>query len=139
MTKFYKYPEHDFTLFIAELDSTADEYIQVLKDYKDIGATKYEMYDLSRLKLIFSPGDVHKIVKYHSETDFSRPLGSKTALFASSALIYALARMYEMIAEVKNLPWETRVFNTIRDVGNWLEIEDISEIISNEIDDINNI
>lgn len=55
---------------------------------------------------------------------FEKLSGMRTAIVASTDLLYGFSRMYQALAELRGSPLKVEVFRTEGEARKWLEIED---------------
>jgi len=61
-----------------------------------------------------------RIDSYHSE----KLAGMRTAIVASTDLLYGFSRMYQSLVEVRDAPATVEVFRTEKEAREWLGLED---------------
>lgn len=127
MLLFVKYEELDFTHFTCEAVTTIEEWIEGLLHYDAAGPTKYELYDLRKVEVLPETKDIQQIADLGESVNNPRPLGAKTALLVSNKVQFGLARMYCLLAESHDHPWETEVFYALEGAVAWLGI-DLSDV-----------
>ena len=86
-----------------------------------------ELVDLSGIEDIqASPTALEtniRIDSSHSE----KLAGMRTAIVASTDLLYGFSRMYQSLVEVRNAPATVEVFRNEKDARKWLGLEDIGD------------
>lgn len=70
-------------------------------------------------------GDIEAIVEMTEMKKDLRPANSKTAIVATYPLVYGLARMYGVFFELRELPWELEVFNSMGKALDWIDPDDM--------------
>ena len=72
---------------------------------------------------IFLPRKIKEIINFAKEDMRSRKKG-KTAIVASSGIGYGLAKMHEAFAEIGNVPYPVRSFDSIDEALSWINSKD---------------
>lgn len=120
--RFKRYPDLDFTLFVAGAEVTIDGWLATLQQYVGEGNTRYEMYDLREVQSAFGADEVRRLAALARVQKDLRPPGSKTALCVARADHYGLSRIYSSMTEM-DVPWETNAFNSMEAAWAWLGID----------------
>ena len=98
------------------------EALKVFQEkYFEIYMTQNVILDLrliSANKLVTR--DIEAIVEMSEMKKDLRPANSKTAIVATYPLVYGLARMYGVFFELRELPWELEVFDSMGKALDWI-------------------
>ena len=113
-------PETQITTLTAIGPVTAEELMAALGAYYAGSPTRLALCDLSQAKLsLLSTDDIARIVSFTIARAEVRA-GGKTAILASRDLEYGMARMYEMLAELRRHPVVIRAFRDRDEALRWL-------------------
>lgn len=114
--------EFDLTVFTIEGDLTADEIITHSSEYYLDKPTKYVLWDARNGTVQnISPDTFRKIANDMREITAKRE-GGKTAFVGNydDDSDFGMGRIYEVFAEIENLPVSYRVFRDIEEAKKWL-------------------
>jgi len=115
------FPDYDFTLFVSQGDTQADEWIKTLISYGTKGITRYELFDLRQHTYLFSTQEVEKILNLTIRNTEHRPQETKTAIVVDKAAMYGISRIYDILAEIEGIEGlVTEVFYDIGEAVEWL-------------------
>jgi hypothetical protein len=118
------YRSDTLTIFIVTEILAFNEVMEALMAfYEKDQPTENVMWDASQVNHAdLSDERFNKLISYEQGHIHSRPRG-KTALVASSDLLYELAKMAEVLASKTKLPHKFEVFRSTREALHWLKNE----------------
>ena len=112
--------ERELTVFTVEGVVRADDVATAVETFYRNSVTLNVLWDLSGADVSRIEGsDIEKIVHMsvpHGETR----VGGKTAVVATEDLTFGLSRVYEMLKEIEQLPFQTSVFRSLDEANAWL-------------------
>jgi len=92
-----------------------------------IGPGVRELVDLSGIEEIQGgAGGLEENIRIDS-THSEKLAGMRTAIVATTDLLYGFSRMYQSLAEVKDSPLTVEVFRTEKEARKWLGLESDTE------------
>jgi hypothetical protein len=113
-------PRARITTLTAVGPLTADELIAALGEYYEGSPTPLAVCDLSAAKLaLLTADDIARIVAFTIVRAEVRA-GGKTAILAPGDLEYGMARMYEVLCELRKHPVVIRAFRERDEALAWL-------------------
>ena len=108
--------------------------VVIEKDLKDqaeavaadprIGPGARELVDLSGIEDIQGDSRALELNIQIDSAHREKLAGMRTAIVASTDLLYGFARMYQSLAEVKDSPLTVEVFRTVEKAREWLGLQD---------------
>jgi len=114
----------DLTIFTATGDVTFKEMISIFDSYYEAGSTHYEIYDFSR-----GTGETvtFKQIGQMIEKGASRPSHKnwQTAIVVSNDIGFKMARIFQGMTEIGKTPQKAKVFRSLDDAYEWLDIPPI--------------
>ena len=115
-------PEKNLTIFNVEGYLVFEDFMVVYKDFYDQNPTKNVMLDLTLADLTLIKSDhvrhIAKVLKVKFE---KRPKGSQTAFITIKDLNYGLARMFQNLADAKQVDLDIEIFETRALAMDWLD------------------
>ena len=82
--------------------------------------TLHVLLDFSLARMVnISSQVIERVVSIARKRGSTRH-GGKTALVAPDNIEYGMSRMYQMIAELKKVPYEIQVFRSLEEAKQWL-------------------
>jgi len=121
MMTYTRHPEHDFTLFASNGDTTIGEWLDTLRQYGAKGITKFELFDLRRHTNLFTTQEIERIIDFVGNNVKYRPPETKTAILVDQTSMFGVSRMYEILNEVEGMAGiVTEVFYDFDDTIEWL-------------------
>lgn len=116
-------PSRELTTFVGKGKVSIDDILEMLKPFFEGQVTKNILWDFREATPDIGDlkGQLRRLVK---TSDRARELRSdgKTALIASSDLVYGLLRMYQTFAELRGLAHKVRVFRAMEEAHQWLDV-----------------
>jgi len=112
--------ENDLTIFTVIGKVMANEIYAAISDFYESSVTLNVLWDLTKSDLReIRSSDVELLAKLSVKYAKKRFWG-KTAIVGSDDLTFGLSRMYELIKETFELPFETQTFRDIDKAYKWL-------------------
>ena len=112
--------QHDLTIHKYSGNLTEQGLLNTIQSFYEDSPTLYTLCDYSdasidRISLAF----VRQLYSMVQKLGFSRQ-GGKTAVVAPEDLVYGLARMFQIMSDIDDFPFETRVFRSYEEAEQWL-------------------
>ncbi len=99
---------------------TTKEMIDAINSFYDGSPTSYTLWDFSNASMNDIPSEnVREMVTLIKNRGFVRQ-GGKTAVVTPSDLAYGLARMFQIMSDTNDFPFELRVFRYFKEATKWL-------------------
>ena len=115
-----KHPDHDFTHFISEDETSIKNWLETLIEYGTAGMTTREFYDLRHQTNLFSTEEIGMIINRSVMVEDLHPPNGKTVILVDNAEKYVLAELYAIQAENHERLSEVKVFFTLGEAIDWL-------------------
>ena len=114
-------PESDLTIFTVEGDLTTNEILHYSSESYNKNPTKLVLWDASNGSVSkIAPTDFRGISKEMKQYTKKRE-GGKTAFVGKFDLDFSLGRLYEVYAEIENLPVTYQTFRSNEEAMRWLK------------------
>jgi hypothetical protein len=111
----------DLTIFTASGELTYAEQMTVLQAFYGGDPTANTVWDFRAIEgNRISSEEVGKIISFVKQKVDRRKKG-KTALVSGSDLDFGLSRISEVYADIENLPWQIRAFQSMDDALKWID------------------
>lgn len=115
--------EKNLTLVKATGRMTPEDFHQWLVTYYEGDITLLTLWDLTEADILeISTDDVKEIARRTRKVASGARQGGKSALVFNSTSHFGMGRMFETYAELANLPFEFRAFQTFDDAQAWLGV-----------------
>ena len=112
--------QNALTIYTVTGKITGSEVQDVIREFYEGNTTPNVLWDLTQCDVSgITSSDVQRIASFQRKQADSR-LGGKTAIAASEEVAFGLARMYELLTELRELPFATRTFRTPEEAKEWL-------------------
>jgi hypothetical protein len=118
-----RYVEQDLTVISVKGEISSDEPLAALNEYYEGGVTGKAIWDFSEAS--GERGDYEQVERFMQFVKGRRPAQApqgKTALVAPQNIDYGLARTASALSQIKELPVEVRVFKSLEEAADWLEV-----------------
>lgn len=113
----------DLTVFTVRGEVCTSDVLSAIEAFYQGSPTSLVLWDLSAAVLAgVSAGDVSGIARMLKQTN-KRAQRGKTALVGSEGVNFGMARMFESMAEMEDMPTEYAVFRTLEEARQWLGVE----------------
>ena len=109
----------DLTIFTGTGDVSYDDLINALASYDKAGPTRYEIFDFR--KFTGEPVNFMEI-RHLVEKGKKRPFGWQTAVVVSRNTDLFLGRIFQGMTEVETTHQVAKIFQSIEDAYEWLDI-----------------
>ena len=110
----------DLTVFTADGMIGADDVATAVETFYRNSVTLNVLWDLSGADVSRIEGsDIERIVSMSVPYGQTR-VGGKTAVVATEDLTFGLSRVYEMLKDAEQLPFQTGVFRSMDEARAWL-------------------
>lgn len=114
----------DLTIFTVIGPVTPAELAEAINEFYEGVTSKDVIWDLTRGDFsLISNTDIQDLVNIPRSQYLARK-GGKSALVADKDLAYGLARVYEARTAMDPLPFETKVFRTMKEAYQWLNFKE---------------
>ena len=115
------YREKNLTIISAFGDFLFDQIIEVVDQFYASETTFNLLWDLSQADVSTTTKyEIEQIIE-HSKKYAHLRAGGKTVFVMSNDLNFGLARMFEILSEIKKLPLSIHVFRKMEEALRWLE------------------
>ena len=115
--------EKNLTYVTATGTMTAQDFHQWMVSYYEGDITLLTLWDLTQADIMeISSEDVKEIARRTQKVASGARQGGKSALVFNSRSHFGMGRMFETYAELANLPFEFRAFQTFDDAKAWLGV-----------------
>lgn len=112
--------QYDLTTFTVVGKVAAEVVRNAIQKFYEGNVTMNVLWDLSGSDLSsITSSEINGIAKTPRKYASMRT-GGKTAIAAPTDLTFGLTRMYGIMTEVQDLPFETQVFRTTEEAHQWL-------------------
>jgi len=112
--------QYDLTTFTVVGKVAAEVVRNAIQKFYEGNVTMNVLWDLSGSDLSsITSSEINGIAKTPRKYASMRT-GGKTAIVAPTDLTFGLTRMYGIMTEVQDLPFETQVFRTTEEAHQWL-------------------
>ena len=116
--------QNALTIYTVTGKISGDEVQDVIREFYEGHTTQKVLWDMTQCDVsAITTEDVKKIANLQRKQANLRR-GGKTALAAPEEVSFGLSRMYELLTELRKLPFETRTFRTREEANEWLLLED---------------
>jgi len=112
--------QHDLTIHKYSGNLTEQGLLNTIQSFYEDSPTLYTLCDYSDASVdLISLAFVRQLYSMVQKLGFSRQ-GGKTAVVAPKDLVYGLARMFQIMSDTDDFPFETRVFRSYEEAEQWL-------------------
>ena len=116
--------QNDLAVHTVVGDVSADEVQNSIRKFYEGTVTNRVLWDFTNGAMSgISSSEVQRIAYYPRKHAHKRN-GGKAAIVAPKEVTYGLSRMYELLTELRELPFETRAFRTPEEAYEWLLSKD---------------
>jgi hypothetical protein len=113
-------PDKHFTTYIFTGEVTVEQIISAQEEFYYKTPMLFLLVDFTQADLsVLTSNDLRAILSGAGKNGHLRK-GGKTAVVASWNLAFGMARMYEIMAEIQDLPFIVRAFRTQDEALIWL-------------------
>ena len=113
-------PERQLTVFKCSGELTRTELYNAITSYLKETPTIYELWDFTSARFPTVSKEDLRDSAFLGRKYGSKKRGGKNAIVAPEDLEYGLSRMFKMMAEIVELPFEVRVFRSLDEATLWL-------------------
>ncbi|MBN2323947.1 MAG: hypothetical protein JXQ30_09440 [Spirochaetes bacterium] len=111
---------NDLTVFKCSSALTEQECLEAIRSFYKESPTKFTLWQLDGFSATNISTDALRRIYETIRTLGNKRKGGKTAIVAPLDLEYGLGRMIQTWAGIGGLPYETKVFRTPEEAGQWL-------------------
>ena len=98
----------------------AEQVEEAILKFYDGNVTLNVLWDLSKGDVShLTSSEIHAIAQTPRKFSHMRS-GGKTAIVAPTDITFGLTRMYQLVTDVQDLPFETRIFRSTSEAYEWL-------------------
>ena len=116
--------KNDLTIYTVTGKVSGNEVQDAIREFYEGNITLKVLWDQSKSDVSgITSSDVQKIANLQRKHADLR-LGGKTAIAAPEEVAFGLSRMYELLTELRELPFETRALRTREEAYEWLISKD---------------
>lgn len=112
--------QKDLTVYTVLGKISAGQVRRVILKFYEDDVTMKVLWDLSKSDVSSITASEIQGVAFTSRKFASKRKGGKTAIVASENLTFGLTRMYELLTNAQDLPFETQAFRTTEEAYHWL-------------------
>lgn len=112
--------EKDLTIFTVQGSLSVAEILEYSARFYENEPTKSVLWDATSGTVSGISKTEFRSIAKAMKTVTGKRSGGKTALVGSFEVDYGLGRMYEVYADIEELPVEYRVFRTVEEALKWL-------------------
>ena len=113
---------NNLTTFTVSGTVTVRDLASAIRSFYEGDATLYSLWDLRNGIIDSTDNEVWNLARTVRTLNLSIRTGGKTALVAGEGTSLGLARMYQLISGTMTLPFEIKVFTSIKEAQYWLGI-----------------
>ncbi|MBU0992554.1 MAG: hypothetical protein KJ737_08685 [Proteobacteria bacterium] len=114
--------DQNLTVFLVTGELKADEQLNAMESFYEGKPTANVLWDFRKVEGARSSYmEVEKMLSY-AKSRGQRRVSGKTALLTAAAVDFGLARMTEILSEVKEIPWEVHSFTSLEEAMKWLGV-----------------
>jgi hypothetical protein len=113
-------PDKHFTTYIFTGEVTAEQIISAQEEFYSKTPMLFLLVDFTQADLSVLISNDLRTILYGAEKNGHVRKGGKTAVVASGNLSFGMARMYEIMTEIQDLPFFVRAFKAKDEALMWL-------------------
>ena len=113
-------PERQLTVFNCSGELTRTELYNAIISFLKETPTQYELWDFTNARFPTVSKEDLRDSAFLGRKYGSNKRGGKNAIVAPENLEYGLSRMFKMMAEIVEVPFEVRVFRSLDEATLWL-------------------
>ncbi|NLN61501.1 MAG: hypothetical protein GX146_01290 [Myxococcales bacterium] len=116
-------PHHALSIIYIDQGSSYEKLYQLIAGYTGAQPSAKELIYFNRDAPMSTPEKTRSLIHLIAQSATTRPPGGKTALLFERVALYGLGKIYLATERrIANKTWETRIFRTLDDALQWLEV-----------------
>jgi hypothetical protein len=113
-------PDKDFTMYVFTGKVTLEHIISAQEEFYAKSPTLFLLVDFTQTELSVLTSNNLKVILSEAEKNGHVRKGGRTAVLTAENLALGMARIYEILAEVHDLPFSVKAFGSKDEALMWL-------------------
>jgi len=120
MLSYTRHPNLDFTCFVSDGETTIEEWLKTVRNYRSEGLTNRELYDIRLHQNLYSNEEIGQILEVAVNNRAMHTKNRRTAIVVGNLPQFGLSRMYALKSEIEGVLTKAHVFYQVDDALEWL-------------------